>query len=174
LRAQATSLSAEQLELLAGLNNETAHLGLAPIPQLPEAYRTAPRLFSEAPSFRDFSLEMALPLKAGLWSDVFRDQSRAWAEKLVRFCEVHCAELPRRAGEKWLTRRARHRGVMELAVLFLEANRAVNDLRYVNTALKLFEVRTGWPGVIDLVCILLSIRAAVQCEAALRRLETAK
>jgi hypothetical protein len=174
LRAQAARLPAEHLELLAGLNTEAALLGLAPIPQLPDDYHTAPRLFLESPSFRNFSPELALPLKAGLWSDEFRPQSLAWAEKLLRFCEVRLAELPARVREKWPSRTARQQGLLELAVLFLETHRALGDARYVNTALKLLEVAAVRTGPREAGGTLLSVRATLQTEAALRCLEAAK
>lgn len=170
---KAARLSAEELELLAGLNDCAAPLGLSPIPNLPERYRTEPRTFPQSPGFSHFSTDRVLPLKAGLWaSQEFRTQTLAWAEKLMRFCEVRYAELPARAREKWRSKREWRRGLVELVVLFLEGHRATGDLRYFNTAIKLQELRIGPPSFREETeAAVLLLRAALQTEAGLRQLE---
>ena len=173
LRAKASHLSADRLELLAGLNDCAAPLRLAVIPNLPETYGTEPRLFPQTPSFSNFSTDMALPLKAGLWaSEEFRTQSLAWSEKLMRFCEVRCSELPARARERWGSKSEWRRGLVELAVLFLESHRATGDLRHINAAIKLQELRIGLPSFRnESESAILLLRAALQTEALPHNLE---
>ena len=175
LQALAARLSPDHLQLLAGLNVPAARLGLPPIPELPESYSAPARILSEPPSFRNFSTEDALPLKAGLWASAeLQAQSLAWVEKLMRFCEVRGAELESRARDKWAKVRERRRGLIELTVLFLECHRATGDLRFLSSALKLLDGRLGLPSLREETpAALLLLRAAVQAEAALRALEEA-
>jgi hypothetical protein len=120
-------------------------------------------LFTDAPpSFRNLTPESLSAL-----NESFGDLGgrvlpvavvAAWAEKLLRYCEIFQSTLKRRFLEKWGgEREARHRA-REIAVFFLAYYKSSRDLRFLNVCLKLADAR--W------ICVSAEFRTELDAEIA--------
>jgi hypothetical protein len=93
------------------------------------------------PSFRELTPEILAALQAALASPESSVAVSAWAEKLLRYCEVYQPTLRRRACEKWGGTRDAARRMGELAQFFFVYYENTRDLRFLNIALKLADAR---------------------------------
>ncbi len=65
----------------------------------------------------------------------------AWAEKLMRFCEVRRPVLGRKAREKWETSSKAALNMRRVTVFFLDYYLMTGDFRFLNSALKLGDMK---------------------------------
>jgi hypothetical protein len=64
-----------------------------------------------------------------------------WAEKLLRYCEIFQSTLKRRFFEKWNDKGEASHRANEMTAFFLAYYKSSRDLRFLNVALKLAEIR---------------------------------
>jgi hypothetical protein len=98
---------------------------------------------SPTPSFRELSPEILATLRAT--PAVF--PVAAWAEKLLRYCEIFQPDLRRRAREKWGSAHDTAQRMGELAQFFFDYYESTRDLRFLNIVLKLADAR--WIAIPD-------------------------
>jgi hypothetical protein len=82
----------------------------------------------------------------------------AWAEKLLRYCEIFQSTLKRRFLEKWRGREEASHRACEMTAFFLAYYKSSRDLRFLNVSLKLADAR--W------ICVSVEIRAELEAEVA--------
>jgi hypothetical protein len=82
----------------------------------------------------------------------------AWAEKLLRYCEIFLSTLKRRFLEKWNDKEEASHRANEMTAFFLAYYKSSRDLRFLNVALKLAEIR--W------ICVSEEIQAKLDVEIA--------
>ncbi len=93
------------------------------------------------PGFSNLTDEVILALRYCLYAQERLDTVSNWTEKLMRFCEIRYSSLIRRCARKCETGTAARGHILHIAVLLMDQLIATNDLRYLNTALKLMELR---------------------------------
>ncbi|MDR1817126.1 MAG: hypothetical protein LBR07_02895 [Puniceicoccales bacterium] len=93
------------------------------------------------PSFRNLTPDILALLTHALATGEKLEMSviTAWAEKLLRFCEINQSRLRRRANEKWGA--AAGSQMAMLASFFCDFFLKTNDFRFLNLLLKLADLR---------------------------------
>jgi hypothetical protein len=122
------------------------------------------------PSFRAFAIEDGVALTLGVRS---RDaRALQWCERLMRYCEVHRADLDRKSSEKWGSGQTAAEGLCTIAAVLAEATLATSDYRYVNTALKILDLplTSNKRALRGASAAGASVHAILATEAAMRRI----
>ena len=107
---------------------------------IPSASSTAPVV--TPPSFRELTPEILaalLNLKSAVGGSGL--PVAAWAEKLLRYCEIYQPTLRRRSLDKWGSPSAAAQQMGELLRFFFAHYEATRDLRFLNIVLKLADAR---------------------------------
>jgi hypothetical protein len=137
-------------------------------------------IIKKDPSFKELNNEILLDLRYCLYTGESLDTAALWAEKLLRFCEVRLTSLRKRAIEKCASQREGQLLVLHLAAFLLDYGAHTDDLRYLNTVLKLadqkwiLDSRTipkllhGSPDKV--ACGVFQFRVILVCEHVLERL----
>ena len=168
---------------LCGLDDKARALGLVPHIDLPCAPPPHSEVPTGEPSFSGLAMSTLIGLRGAL--QLRRSESDAifaWAETLLRFSEVHRTSLVARAKAKWGGPPGAYFGLLQLGAFFLDYYDWSEDLRYLNTALKLQDLRfvlrrTDVPAGLQqsgrrLHEALLALRISVITESAIDRLES--
>lgn len=124
----------------AGLEAILPVFDLLPVPpiaaDIPEAALPAP-----SPAFKNLDLETLLLLRRYFYSRIHLDFAARWAETLMRFCELRLPSLQERARQKWGTAAQGRQNMLEVGIFLLDAALVLEDLRFLNTALKLSDLK---------------------------------
>ena len=132
--------AAERLEPLMNIGEAAAYFDLQPSPRVQAG--VIPPMPPGEPGFKNLSQETLLALRLNLQAQPDLDLVGLWAEKLMRYCEIHLPRLAKRASEKWGDKSGARLQVLQLASFLLDYYFHTRDLRYLNTALKLADL--GW------------------------------
>jgi hypothetical protein len=93
------------------------------------------------PSFKNLTDSILLSLRGGLYSGRDLDRVTLWGEKLLRFCEVRLPSLQERSLQKWGNKNAAQVGMLHLCVFLLDYGVFFRDVRFLNTVLKLSDLK---------------------------------
>jgi hypothetical protein len=93
------------------------------------------------PGFKALTHETLLTLRENAYSHKHPQLTGVWAEKLMRFCEVRLASLRARGIEKCKSLAEAKLLYLHLAAFLLDYWMLTGDPRYLNTALKLADLR---------------------------------
>jgi hypothetical protein len=139
------------------------------------------KIFKSDPSFKALDHDILLDLRYCLYTSEALDTTAVWAEKLLRFCEVRLNSLRPRAKEKCGNQHGGRLLLLHLAAFLLDYAEFSNDLRYLNTVLKLLDqkwlfdarsIQTRLCGGVDKVPdALFEFRLLLVTQCLLRRLE---
>ncbi|MEO0248566.1 MAG: hypothetical protein ABIN58_03270 [candidate division WOR-3 bacterium] len=122
---------------LAGMKDCLADFDLPCLP-CTEALPAAPAAVSlPAPAFRALTEEGLLQLRSDCYARTNLTIVTAWAEALMRFCEVRLASLRKRARAQWKGKAAVRLNLLHLAVFLMDYCLLAKDMRFLNTVLKL-------------------------------------
>lgn len=89
------------------------------------------------PSFANLNEEVMLFLRAKLYKNQQYAAVNAWAEKLLRYCEIRQKDIKKLAIKKWKNRQNAQLNMLHLMVFFLDMAYVRDDMRFLNIALKL-------------------------------------
>lgn len=124
---------------LARVEQSAAFFGLPLPPEVALAPPAAEGLAAAKPSFRELSEPVLLALRGALHAGERAGQVEAWAETLLRFCEIRFTTLARRSREKIADSDQARTHLLHLAAFLLEYGARHRDARFLNTVLKLLE-----------------------------------
>ena len=106
----------------------------------------------------------------------------AWAERLLRYCEIWRHDLKKRVNQKWPSSKEARLSILQIAAFMLDYHEETRDPRFLNVALKLADM--GWIITIrrvtaglrsknqdEFVTALFGMRVLLMCERAVRRME---
>ena len=127
---------------LIGLDDALHDFGLTPLPESEYNPEISPLIHTQQPSFKYLTEEILISLRNCLYNQSEMDTVSIWAEKLLRFCEIRFASLKKRAHEKWGDRQVTQLNMLHLSAFLLDYFAHSNDLRFLNTVLKLADI--GW------------------------------
>lgn len=127
--------------VLAGMEAclEHFHLPQPPIQQLEKKniiWKDLPE-----PGFENLNMPVLTNLRQSLLIQKEKTTTTAWAEKLLRFCEIRLPTLKVRARRKWGDKRSARLNFLQVAAFLLDYGMQTGDLRYLNTVLKLCDQR---------------------------------
>lgn len=140
LRQMDPSLLQHRLRPLDHLEACVEHFGLAPLP-LEKGPLEGVEIPSTSPSFRGVNDDVLLFLRLQTYARGVTPFVEAWAEKLLRFCELRRRNLEARTLAKFQDRAVARVHILHLGVFFLDFAEASQDCRFLNTALKLADLR---------------------------------
>ena len=147
---------------------------------IPFVVSPAADLSVEKASFKQLSQDRLSALRGLLYAGHEIEKVSVWAEKLMRYCEIYYPTLKRRSSDKWGSPLSRRLGMLHLASFLLDYQLASNDLRYLNTVLKLMDFK--WicqPRSVSqdlnrsgdrLACALFQVRLYMMADCALEKL----
>jgi hypothetical protein len=147
---------------------------------IPFVVSPAADLSVENASFKQLSHDRLSALRGLLYAGQEMEKVGVWAEKLMRYCEIYLPTLKRRALDKWGSPLSRQLGMLHLACFLLDYQFASQDLRCLNTVLKLMDLK--WichaqsvsqnlnRGGDLLVCALFQVRLYMLVDCALEQL----
>jgi hypothetical protein len=113
---------------------------LAPSPDSSPSLYSAPECAYTTASFDTVSHLILLNLRADLYSGTHHDRVEAWAEKLMRFCEIRLRSLRERSLNKCGGLPTARKLLLHIQVFFLDWSQTNSDLRFLNTALKMSDL----------------------------------
>jgi hypothetical protein len=123
------------------LEAASAYFELPPLP-LPEFNYHLTEIIDQAkPSFRDLTGDILNTLLWNLHNQTDISTVALWAEKLLRFCEIRLPTLKKRAFNKWVSRQKVNELMLRLTSFLLDFYFFSLDLRYLNTVLKLSDLK---------------------------------
>jgi hypothetical protein len=93
------------------------------------------------PGFKNLTDEILLKLRSCIYSTAEMDSVSDWAEKLMRFCELRMGSIKKRAVEKCQSQASARLHLLHLAAFLLDDGVCVKDIRFINTALKLADIK---------------------------------
>lgn len=111
------------------------HLPLQALPPLEKLKWTGVNL--PEPSFENLTTSLLTDLRKSVYLRQNRTLTSAWAEKLLRFCEIRLGSLKVRACKKWGNKQNARMNFLQVAAFLLDHGMQTGDLRYLNTVLKL-------------------------------------
>jgi methionyl-tRNA formyltransferase len=100
-----------------------------------------PEINPDEASFKGVSQAVLLGLRMNLYASRDIEAVLVWAEKLMRYCEIYLPTLKKRALDKWVSAPQAQLGMMHLAAFLLDVYFSTKDLRYLNTVLKLLDLK---------------------------------
>jgi len=111
----------------------------SPLPEFES--KSAVNIHSAQPSYKNLSAGILFALRQNLYEHTEIDSVALWAEKLMRFCEVRMSSLRKRAFTKWGNKAVAKNRMLELTAFLLDTYFYSDDLRYLNTVLKLSDLK---------------------------------
>jgi hypothetical protein len=129
-------------EPLAHIEPYLAYFDLSPTPELSNSEAAlSTHIDSVDPSFKVVTNDHLFSLRQCIYSRRNSAVVDPWAEKLMRFCEIMLPDLKRRSIEKCGTNQAARLHLLHLATFLMDQSIATQDLRYLNTVLKLMDLK---------------------------------
>jgi hypothetical protein len=117
------------------------YFDLAPL-SLPEHHsKNVLSINSLEPGFKNVSNDILYSLRHHIYTQTKLEKVEKWAEKLMRFCEIRYASLKKRTIKKCRTSSAAQLLILHLSSFLMDQSRSIDDLRYLNTVLKLLDLR---------------------------------
>ncbi len=112
-----------------------------PHESLPEAgfLEWDPGSLPDDASFKATTMDVLLALRKNLAERQNEQITLAWAEKLMRYCEIYNTSLKKRAIQKWGSLQETRSGMLHLASFLLDVYFDSRDIRFLNTTLKLMD-----------------------------------
>jgi hypothetical protein len=141
IRDKSEVLSTANYHPLYFIDNYLSYFGLPLMPQVNIDTAPSTELLGVSPCFGNIDDNMIFSLRYHLYNEAKLENVGAWAEKLMRFCEVRYHSLKKRAKNKCVTNAAAKLHVLHLVCFFLDYSVAVSDLRFFNIALKLMDLK---------------------------------
>lgn len=126
---------------LAHLEDPIRYFCLSPLPGSSEKLVAFMEPISVEPSFANCSKEILLWLRVQLYYDKSQPVVSTWAEKLMRFCELRLPTLRKRCLGKCKTPSNARLLMLHLTAFLLDYAIYSKDARYLNTALKLTDLK---------------------------------
>jgi hypothetical protein len=121
----------------AGMELCLEHFRL-PLPAVPQFEMVKPTGKDlPEPSFENLTIFILTDLRKSIYLRLNRTLTSAWAEKLLRFCEIRLSSLETRARRKWGDIQNARLNFLQVAAFLLDYGMQTRDLRYLNTVLKL-------------------------------------
>ena len=136
------SPDADRYAIFSGLNRYASLLEVQPFDgQETTALHDGLPSADIVPSFQGLTEEILLSLRENVAVSDHQAIIAAWAEKLLRFCEVRRPILKQKALDKWKNIGDASRNIRFLTLFFLDYYRLHRDLRFLNVVLKLVDVK---------------------------------
>ena len=126
---------------LIGLKRVAEYFGLEPVEEVGIDVGRDPRALSTSPTFKNLTEEDLPVLRRKLSRDEDPELVAAWAEKLMRYCEIRRRDLRKTAFRKWPSGSRARLLMLQIAAFLLDYYYRGRDLRYLNTALKLSDMK---------------------------------
>lgn len=126
---------------LAHLETPIQYFCLPPLPGSSEKLEAPMEPVSVEPSFANCSNEILLWLRVQLYDEKSLSVVSTWAEKLMRFCELRLSTLRKRCLDKCKTLSNVRLLMLHLTAFLLDYAVYSKDARYLNTALKLTDLK---------------------------------
>jgi hypothetical protein len=134
------------------------------------------------PKFKNFTPDCLPILRYRLASRDDMEIVDAWAEHLLRYCEIWRHDLKSRVSRKWPSKKEARLTMLQIAAFMIDYHEETRDPRFLNLALKLADM--GWILTIrrtsaglrskdqdEFVAALFGVRLLLMCERAVRRME---
>jgi hypothetical protein len=126
---------------LFNIHDYLAYFKLPPLPPMEMKMDAATDIRSTEPGFSNLTDEILIGLRCNIYAGTKLDTVALWAEKLMRFCEIRYATLKQRSVEKWNNPTSAQLHLLHLSVFFLDYAVCANDARFLNTILKLADLK---------------------------------
>ena len=126
---------------LINIQDSLAYFKLSPLPPMELKMDAAPDIHSTEPGFANLTDEILLWLRYHIYTGAELDTVALWVEKLMRFCEIRYATLKQRSVEKWNDPASAQMGMLHLSAFLLDYALCANDVRFLNTVLKLADLK---------------------------------
>jgi hypothetical protein len=114
---------------------EHFHLAL-PALSIPKPDKTDVKALPE-PGFENLTLSILDHLRKSQYAGREKPITAAWAEKLLRFCEIRSSSLSARARKKWENHQSARLNFLQVTTFLLDYGIQQGDLRFFNITLKL-------------------------------------
>jgi len=141
IQEKAPELVMDRRAPLAHTAQAAAYFNLPELPATEPVQVQQVSLDGLTPSFKDLTSEILFGLRERLYRAGELETVRSWAEKLMRYCEIYLPGLEQRVLKKCGGSLDARLLVLQLAVFLLDASLVYQDLRYLNTVLKLLDQR---------------------------------
>lgn len=126
---------------LINIDNYLAYFSLSLLQQIEIKTDIVPDICSNEPSFKNLTDEILLWLRHHIYFQTELGVVAVWAEKLMRFCEVRYSTLKKRSIEKWNNKTVAKLHLLHLTTFFLDYAIYTKDIRFLNIALKLADLK---------------------------------
>ena len=126
---------------LANLDAPIRFFRLKPLrtPRISDAKQLA--TVDVSPAFKNLRDDILVSLRYHLFCDSEMELVALWAEKLLRFVEVRLPEIKQRSLSKWGDLGTARLQLLHIVVFFLDYCARTGDLRFLNAALKLKDLK---------------------------------
>jgi hypothetical protein len=114
---------------------EHFHLALPALP-IPKPDSTDGKELPE-PGFENLTLSILDHLRKSHYAGLEKPVTAAWAEKLLRFCEIRSSSLSTRTRRKWGNHQIARLNFLQVTTFLLDYGKDQGDLRFLNIILKL-------------------------------------
>lgn len=126
---------------LININDYLLYFKMPPISSLKSYISIVSHINSLQPSFQNLREDILLTLRHNIYAKKDFDIVTLWAEKLMRFCEIRYSILRKRSIEKWGNTTVARLNMLHLSAFLLDFCVYTKDLRFLNTVLKLIDLR---------------------------------
>jgi hypothetical protein len=126
---------------LTNLNDVAIGLGLDPLPPIEFDPDRIPQSLPAEPKFKNLTRDVLPCLRHKLIAGEDIALVDTWAERLMRYCEIKRPDLKKTVYRKWPVRIEARLCMLQVSAFLLDYYYHVHDLRFLNTALKLSEMR---------------------------------
>jgi len=127
---------------LANIEKCLLHFGMPLLPTRDTATDDVPATpYSVEPSFKHLTDDILVSLRRYIYAKMELATVAHWAETLMRFCEIRYRTLRARAIGKLNTKDTAQLHVLHLAAFLMDQAIDTNDLRLLNTVLKLADLK---------------------------------
>lgn len=126
---------------LINIQDYLAYFKLSSLPSMELKTDAAPDIHSTEPGFANLTDEILLGLRYHIYAGTELETVAGWAEKLMRFCEIRYATIKQRSLEKWNDPVSAQLGMLHLSAFLLDYALCANDVRFLNTVLKLADLK---------------------------------
>jgi hypothetical protein len=126
---------------LIHLENCISFFNLSPLPEISFNPQFNKDVSSIEPSFKNLSNEILLILRLSIYNETNMEVIAAWAEKIMRFCELRYGSLKNRSVKKCGNINAAQLHMLLLTSFLLDYADDSKDMRFLNIVLKLMDLK---------------------------------
>ncbi len=179
IRKKEKHVASADYDPLYNIEQYLAYFELPPLQETTKSRHVLEEIQSVKPSFRKLTNDVVFSLRQHIYTQTDLTTVDKWSEKLMRFCEIRYSTLQGRVLKKCKTASAARLLILHMSSFFIDQHLSTKDIRPLNTALKLGELRgqASKKTIVDMIFtsnniahILLQFRVSLATEYALSKL----